>query len=238
MIQRYVAFTFIAALALTTSASASEERALLSVAAADGYSYAWLPTEAGVVLTLPGVRVVLRSGRLFYEVNNKTPIADRAPIYNGEDLMISPALAARLDEIAQRNGSTQGNGSALQPIRIQTQRAYTGPQRPVTIAAKLIPQRSALALSGTGTPYSTLTITLTGDISKDVPIVTIRRATVTVDASGTYFIEMRYGPDTHQRTLLTATVAPATGADAVAHISVDGDPSDIPSTGLDDWPKN
>jgi hypothetical protein len=238
LIQRYIALTFIAALALPMAASANDERSLLSVAAADGYTYAWLPTEAGVVLTLPGVRVVLRSGRLFYEVNNQTPIADRAPIDNGDDLLISPALAAHLDEIAQRNASMNGTGSALRPNRLSNERVYSGPPRPVTIAAKLIPQRFALALSGTGTPYSTLSITLTGAISKDLPIVTIRRATVTVDANGVYAIQMGYGPDAHQRMLLTATAASAAGADAVAHIAVDGEPNGIPATGLDDWPKN
>jgi hypothetical protein len=238
LIQRYIALTFIATCALSTSAYASDDRSLSSVAAADGYSYSWLPTEAGVVLTRPGIRVVLRSGRLFYEVNNATPIADRAPAYNGEDLMISPALAARLGEIAQRASFSSDAQPVRKPAHVASERA-SGTSRPVTVSTKLIPQRFALALSGTGTPNTTLVVTLTGEISRDLPVVTIRRAVVAVDANGTYAIEMLYGPDAHQRMLVTATVTSANGTDrAVAHIAVDGEPNAITSTGLDDWPKN
>jgi hypothetical protein len=238
LIQRYIALTFIATCALSTPAYASDDRSLSSVAAADGYSYSWLPTEAGVVLTRPGLRVVLRSGRLFYEVNNATPIADRAPVSTGDDLMISPALAARLGEIAQRASLSSDTAPFHKTVRIASARVPGTPQ-PVTVATKLVPQRFAIAVSGTGTPNTTLTVTLTGEISRDLPVVTIRRAVATVGANGTYAIEMLYGPDAHQRMLVTATVVSADGTDrAHARIAVDGDPNGVTSTGLDDWPKN
>jgi hypothetical protein len=222
LIQRYIALTFIATCALSTPAYASDDRSLSSVAAADGYSYSWLPTEAGVVLTRPGLRVVLRSGRLFYEVNNATPIADRAPVSTGDDLMISPALAARLGEIAQRASLSSDTAPFHKTVRIASARVPGTPQ-PVTV----------------GTPNTTLTVTLTGEISRDLPVVTIRRAVATVGANGTYAIEMLYGPDAHQRMLVTATVVSADGTDrAHARIAVDGDPNGVTSTGLDDWPKN
>jgi hypothetical protein len=189
LIQRYIALTFIATCALSTAAYANDDRSLSSVAAADGYSYSWLPTEAGVVLTRPGLRVVLRSGRLFYEVNNATPIADRAPVSNGDDLMISPALAARLGEIAQRASLSSDVEPFHKAVRVASARV-SGTPRPVTVTTKLIPQRFAVAVSGTGTPNTTLTVTLTGEISRDLPVVTIRRAVATVAANGTYAIEM------------------------------------------------
>jgi len=229
-------FTFAATCALTSSVSASDERALASVAAADGFTYAWMPTEGAVVLTRPGIRVVLRPGRLFYEVNNATPIADRAPTFNGEDLMISPALAARLYEISQQHVTISSTN--LAPAALAVQRT-AGISRPITIAAQVIPGRLALALSGNGTPNTSITITLTGEMSRELPILLIRRTTVAVDASGTYSIQMGYGPDAHQRTTITATAASATGTDhAIAHILVDGVPTGVTSSGLDDWPKN
>src|SRR5476651_1939292 len=119
MIQRVLVFTFAATCALTSSVYASDERALASVAVADGFTYAWLPTEGAVVLTRPGVRVVLRPGRLFYEVNNATPIADRAPTFNGDDLMISPALAARLHEISQQHATLATSNAASAAFAMQ-----------------------------------------------------------------------------------------------------------------------
>jgi hypothetical protein len=229
LIQRLLVFTFAATCALTSSVNASDDRALASVAAADGFTYAWLPTESGVMLTRPGIRVVLRPGRVFYEVNNATPIADRAPTFNGDDLMISPALAARLHEIAAAHATSIAAPAPL--VRVP------GIPQPLTIATRLVPGRLALIASGTGTPNTSITITLTGEISSDLPIVTIRRSTVTVDASGSYSIEMGYGPDAHPGTKITATVASATGTDhATAHLAVDGS-TGVAATSLDAWPK-
>jgi hypothetical protein len=236
LIQRLLVFTIAAVCVLTSSVCASDDRALASVAAADGFTYAWLPTESGVLLTRPGIRVVLRPGRLFYEVNNATPIADRAPTFNGDDLMISPALAARLREISQQNASLTPTTTA--PAALAGKRV-AGIARPITIATQEIPGRLALAVSGNATPNTSITITLTGSMSTELPVVLIRRTTVAVDATGTYSIEMGYGPDAHQRTAITATAASATGTDrAIARILVDGTPTGVRSSGLDDWPKN
>ena len=238
MINRFLVFTLAATCALTTSVGASDDRALASVAAADGFTYTWLPTEAGVVLTRPGIRVVLHPGRLFYEVNSATPIADRAPTFDGEDLLISPALAARLHEIAKHASSNAAfaPGSTTAPAAVV---GTPGVSRPITIGAKQVPGRMALAISGNGTPTTSITITLTGEISTELPVVLIRRTTVAVDANGTYLVQMGYGPDVHQRTTITATAASVTGTDnAIAHIVVDSSPTGVTSSALDDWPKN
>ncbi len=230
MIQRLLVFTLAATCALTSSVSASDDRALASVAAADGFTYAWLPTESGVMLTRPGIRVVLRPGRLYYEVNNATPIADRAPTFNGDDLMISPALATRLHEIAAERNTPIVASVPIERVPVIS--------RPVTIATRLVPGRLALIASGSGTPNTSITITLTGEISSDLPIVTIRRSTVALDANGTYSIEMGYGPDAHPGTKITATAASATGTGrATAQLVVDGS-TGVTATSLDAWPKN
>jgi hypothetical protein len=238
LINRFLVFTLAATCALTTSVGASDDRALASVAVADGFTYAWLPTEAGVVLTRPGVRVVLHPGRLFYEVNNATPIADRAPTFNGDDLMISPALAARLSEIAKHASS---NAAFAQNTIVAPASTVSAPgvPRPITIGVKQVPGRMALALSGNGTPNTSITITLTGEISNELPVVLIRRTTVAIDSNGTYFTQMSYGPDAHQRTTITATAASADGTDnAIARIAVNSSPTGVISSGMDDWPKN
>lgn len=238
LIQRYIALVFIASIASSSPAIAGDERTLSSVAAADNFTYSWLPTEAGAVLTRPGVRVVIRSGRIFYEVDNATLIADRAPTFNGQDLLISPALAARLDEIAKRSSPSLVSAPASYPARTTIERA-SEKSRPITIETTLIPGRSAMMVKGTGAPNTSLTITLTGEISKELPVVLIRRITVPIDARGTYAVQMSYGPDAHAKTVITVTAASASGTDnAVAHLTVDGSPTGGTSTGLDEWPKN
>ena len=231
MIHRLIVLTFAFTCALTSSVNASSDRALASVAAADGYTYAWLPTESGVTLTRPGIRVVLYVGRRFYEVNNATPIADRAPTFDGEDLRISPALAARLDRIASEDASPTTAPAVVE--------RPTGLARPLTIAASLVPGRMALALNGSGTPGTSITITLTGEISEDLPIVLIRRSTVMVGTDGSYSVQMGYGPDAHAKTAITVTAISASGTDrAVARVLVDFSPNGTTSSGMDGWPKD
>ncbi len=238
MFHRYLAFTFAATCALTTTVAASDERALASVAAADGFTYAWMPTESGVVLTRPGVRVVLRAGQRFYEVNNATPIADRAPTFNGDDLMISPELVARLDDIAHRTSSSRDANAAVEPALANVKRAAEM-SRPITVAVHAVPGRQALALSGTATPNTLLAVALTGEISKDLPVVSIRRINVAVDANGTYATEVGYGPDVHQHMTITVAVSSSNSADrALAHLVIDSAPTGVTSSALDEWPKN
>jgi hypothetical protein len=232
---RIAVTTFVASCLITQPVMASDELRLASVAAADGFTYAWLPTESGVVLTRPGMRVVLRAGRLLYEVNNATPIADRAPRFDGEDLLISPLLAKRLRVIAQQTAitaspATDAAHAALAP----------GPEQPITIAASPVPGKLALAISGSGTPNTSVAITLTGEISRELPAVVLQRAVVPVNAKGTYAVQMAYGFDAHPRTTIIATaVSAADDANrAVAHITVDGGVPGMPTSGLDDWPKN
>ena len=238
MFNRFLAFTFIATCALTTSANASDDRLLASVAAADGFTYAWLPTEGAVELTRPGLRIVLRAGRLFYEVNNATPIADRAPSFDGDDLLISPALAERLHRLsAASSPATEAN--AVRPARLRTATAV----QPITTAVKLVPGRLALAVSGTGPANARIDLTLTAEMSKFLPVLTVRRTTVYAGANGTYAIEMGYGLDAHHGTRFIVTAASASGdARAIAHVTIDETINDnvpgVDSTSLDDWPKN
>ena len=226
----------LAAISMSTHAvSAGEERTLTSVAAADGYTFEWLPTEGGAVLTRPGVRIVLRADRLFYEVNNATPIADRAPEFDGEDLRISPALAERLRQIALRTAAAAPN--PLETVRIASGTAATA--RPLTIDAKQVPGRLALALSGSGTPNAVIAITLTAEMSSELPVVTIRRSTLTVGSDGTYATAVGYGLYIHKGTRLSASAAYASGSGrAVAHVLVNGEVTGVDSTSLDDFPKN
>lgn len=237
MLHRYLVLTIVATCALTTSVRAAEERTLASVAAADGFTYAWLPTESAVVLTRPGVRIVLRPGRLFYEVNNATPVADRAPTFNGTDLLISPALADRLYDVSrQYSNPTPPRANVSVPTAAALSPAVV---KPLTIALKEIVGRTALLLTGTATPNSSVAIELTSEISKDLPIILIRRTTVLVNASGSYSIEMSYGPDAHKHSTITASATSVAIAEpAIAHVVIDGTPTGVTSSMLDEWPKN
>src|SRR5438552_7990943 len=82
---------------------------LASVAARDGYAYQWQPGRSSVVLSRPGIVVVLRPGESVYQENNQTAVADQSPSYSHGDLYVTPALANRLAVLASRSPSMVRN---------------------------------------------------------------------------------------------------------------------------------
>jgi hypothetical protein len=225
-----------ATLALTVRAQADQGLRLATVAAEDGYTYQWLPTEAGAVLARPGVSIVLRAGRLSYEVNNATPIADSAPRFDGRDLIISPKLAQHLRLIAAKYGGPPAE--AMSAATINLGRATAVAEGPVTMHARLIPGREAIAISGTAPANAPLTITLRGEVSTDLPVVVLSRTDLRTATDGSFSAEVYYGQQSAVRTTLVATATTLFGASSAEARVIIGVPSpQIKSSGIDDWPK-
>src|SRR5450755_961491 len=168
---RSVSSIAILTLALNVPAGADQGARLITVAAENGFTYQWIPTEAGAMLARPGVRIIIRAGRLYYDVNDATPIADSAPRFDGRDLIISPRLAEHLRELARKypypaaepSGSIPGDA----PVK--------APAGALTLHALAIPGRDALALRGTGPVNAPLTLTLTAEVSTDMPVLVLSR---------------------------------------------------------------
>ncbi|MGD0472545.1 MAG: hypothetical protein ABSB70_04940 [Candidatus Velthaea sp.] len=226
-------------LALTVSAQADQGLRLATVAAEDGFTYQWMPTEAGAVLARPGVRVVIRAGRLFYEVNNANPIADSAPRFDGRDLIISAKLAEHLRLIAAKYAISGAKDRVVsQPADMSAAMGSNTAEGPLTLQAKAIPGHEALALRGTAPANATLTVTLRGEVSTDLPVVVLSRKDITTATDGTFSAEVYYGQQSHVRTTLVATVTTLSGASsAEARVTVGVPSPQIKSSGLDDWPK-
>jgi hypothetical protein len=226
-------------LALTVCAQADQSLRLATVAAEDGFTYQWIPTEAGAILARPGVRVVIRAGRLFYEVNNATPIADSAPRFDGRDLIISQKLAEHLRLIAAKY-ATSALKEPVGAVPGDARRA-TGSnvaEGPLTLHARLIPGREAIALRGTAPANAPLAITLRGEVSTDLPVVVLSRTAITTATDGSFSAEVYYGQQSAVRTTLVATVTTLSGASSAEARVIVGVPSpQIKSSGLDDWPK-
>jgi hypothetical protein len=236
---RFVSSLAALSLALSVPANADKGLRLSMVAAQNGFTYEWMPTEAGAMLARPGVRIILRAGRLFYEVNNATPIADIAPRFDGRDLIVSQRLATHLHEIALKYSS-----SALITATESTtgesdaQDALNNMSAAMTLTARRIPGRDALELRGTGPADVPLTITLRGELSADLPIVVLSRKSIKTATDGTFSAEVEYGQDSHVHTTLAAMATTLSGASSAEARIVIGVPSpQIKSSILDDWPK-
>lgn len=216
------------AFALTSSAGAADTVRLSTIAAQYGYTYQWMTDEAGATLARPGVRIVIRAGRQSYEVNDRTPITPIAPRFDGRDLVISQALAEHLRLIALKYPYPPP-----EPL-VPAEAPVTGA---LTINARQIPGRDALLLTGTGPANAPVTITLTGELSTDIPVVTLLRKTVFVATDGTYSAEAYYGQDTHYGTYLAATATSVDGVSGAAtRVTISVPSHQIKSSAFDVWP--
>jgi hypothetical protein len=199
------------------AAAAERSVPLARVAAETGYTYAWLPGEASVSLTRPGVVVVFRAGEQLYRVGDRMISADRAPEFDGTDLVISPATVAALRSIAL--------AFPVPPPPRLAPAAATSASGALTVDLFFVPGRDAVGVRGQGPADLPITITLTGEISRDIPVVVLSRTSVRTGADGTYeaIIGTSSGAPPGTSIVATATslpgVTPASKRIVVGHTS-------------------
>jgi hypothetical protein len=196
------AITLIAAVA-APAAAAETSIPLARVAAENGYAYAWLAGEGAVSLSRPGVVVILRAGQKLYRVGDRVISADRAPYYDGTDLVVSAAVAANLRRLAQAYPVPPP------PFAPPTQTAaVTGS---LSVEARQVAGRDAIAISGRGPADAPVYVTLTGEISRDLPVVVLSRILTRVKPDGTYEAEAGISSAPPRDTVVIATVTSVTG---------------------------
>ncbi len=196
------ALTFIAAVA-APAVAAEPSIPLARIAAENGYAYAWLAGEGAVSLSRPGVVVVLRAGQKLYRVGDRVLSADRAPYYDGTDLVVSQAVAANLRRLAQEFPLPPGS---LAP---PTQTApITGT---LTVEARQVAGRDAIVVSGRGPADVPVLVTLTGEISRDLPVVVLSRVTTHIKPDGSYTADIGISSAPPPDTVVIATVTSVTG---------------------------
>ncbi len=155
---------------------------LASVAARAGYAYQWQPGHSYVVLSRPGIVVVLRPGESVYQVNNQTAVADESPSYSRGDLYVTPALANRLAVLAGRSPSMvriAGGPTVVAQSDISAHGA-------ITLEAQPLQGAEAISIDGTAPPNAPVTITLLATVSSDVPTIVVSRQDVVTDVNGRF----------------------------------------------------
>ena len=196
------ALSFIAAVTAPVVA-AEPSIPLTRIATENGYTYAWLAGEGAVSLSRPGVVVVLRAGQKLYRVGDRVVSADRAPYYDGTDLVVSQSVAANLRRIAQAFPLPPA------PLAPPTQTApITGS---LSVEARQVAGRDAIAVSGRGPADVPVFVTLTGEISRDLPVVVLARITTRVKPDGSYEADIGISSAPPPDTVVIATVTSVTG---------------------------
>ena len=194
--------TFIAAVA-APAVAAEPSVPLTRVAAENGYVYAWLAGEGAVSLSRPGVVVVLRAGQKLYRVGDRVISADSAPYYDGTDLVVSQVVAANLRRLAQAFPVPPP------PIAPPTQTAaVTGS---LSVEARQVAGRDAIAVRGRGPADAPVYVTLTAEISRDLPVVVLSRVATRVKPDGSYAADIGISSAPPRDTVVIATVSSVTG---------------------------
>ena len=150
---------------------------LQRVAGQAGYAYAWSASASEVTLSRPGLAIVLRPGNRRYQINDRVAYASDAPVYESGDLLISDDVAAELRTLAGRTPVSR----AMEGTRIGTVTGNVGGA--LTLTAHPATGRDAIVVDGTAPAALPVTITLTGTISRDIPVVTFNRVTLATDGN-------------------------------------------------------
>jgi len=208
------AFLALVASQMTVAAQA-RDYSLASVAAALGYTYAYLGPEDAVALSRPGVTIVIRPGERLYDVNDDTEAIDGpAPRFERSDLLVSDAFVVRLRQIAQRYPVQPGDRTVTTvtkplPGALLSQAQATGAIGDLSV--RQVPGTQKLAVSGKAPPNLPITLTLVGAFSAEIPDVVLSRTTVTSDASGSFEKTLSIAPGYFRGALLTLVASSVSG---------------------------
>jgi hypothetical protein len=176
---------------------------LARLAVQDGYTYAWLADEAGVQLSKPGVVIEFRAGQTLYRVGDRVLAADVPPYFNGSDLVVSASVAEQLARIAQAY-------PIVTPPPAPPPAATSGTGA-LTVEARIANGMEAVAIRGHGPANVPITVTLTGEISRDLPVVVLSRTATRTASDGTYSVIVGIAAGPPRGSTIVATVTSLTG---------------------------
>lgn len=203
---------------------------LARIAVQDGYTYAWLADEAGVQLSKPGVVIELRAGQTLYRVGDRVFAADVPPYYNGSDLVVSPSVAEQLARIAQ--------AYPVLPPPPPVPAPPTSGSGALTVEARIANGKEAVAIRGRGPANVPITVTLTGEISWDLPVVVLSRTTARTADDGTYSVIIGIAAGPPRGSTIVATVTSLAGiTPGSARLQLDRPSPNIQGSPLDADPQ-
>ena len=198
----------------------------MRVAENAGYVYSWSTSASEVTLSRPGLTVVLRPGTRRYEVNERVEYASEAPVYENGDLTVPADVANELRTLAGRTPDARAmegarTGSVFTPVSA----TLSGT---LSVTARATTGREAISIDGTAPASVPVTLTLVGQVSRDIPDVLIRRFTLVADGS-TFHATIPVAPAMPRgsHVIVTATSLPGI-APVSASVLIDA-----PNPGLD-----
>lgn len=223
----------IATLALTLPAlpaGAAAGVALSTVAAHDGYTYQWSAVGGSVVLSRPGITVVLRPGESVYQVNDHLEVANTTPRYLHGDVYVSRALAGRLDALARRSYSPSLPRSAETV-------AATGStaQGSISLEARQLQGAEAIAVNGQAPANAPITLTLLAIVSSEIPTIVVSRHDVVADGSGRFHTTIPIASAYERGTILRVVATSAPGVASATAQLVTGAPNSGVSVPLENY---
>ena len=161
-------------------AGAAQRESLATVAAHSGYRYHWSTQGSAVVLSRPGIVVVLRPGSQVYEVNDHDEVADAAPSFSRGDLYVTPSLAAHLQALARRFSPAAAHGAGT------LSNGDANVRGSITMEARQLQGSEAITVEGSAPASAPVTITLLAVVSSEIPTVVVSRNDVVTDANGRF----------------------------------------------------
>lgn len=191
---------------------------LRGVAAKDGYTMRWLGPERSVALSRNGIVIVMHPGSVLYDVDSHAELADVAPVNTGHgDLVISNALAARLNALAAQSTSADPapTGRVVVPVEVASQGS-------VVVSAHLIPGRHALSVDGIAPRNARVTLTLFATLAPDLPTVFLKRNDVQADINGRFAAVVSLAPDFLSGSLVTLYATSEGVQTGSTHVELDG----------------
>jgi hypothetical protein len=196
-------------------ANAADMLALSGVARAYGFTYASQSTQRAVVLTRPGLSLLIRAGDPRYQVNDEVWYLT-SPVFRNNQIFVDAAFERIVADLAAAHpwpapaapmlASVSGDPAAAPPK--------------LTVSATYVDGSEAIDVSGTGPANFPVSVVLKGRMSRDLPIVTLTHAIVFADASGRYEVVLPAGSIVLQNTTFFATASGRGMEPVTAHVDI------------------
>jgi hypothetical protein len=197
---------------------------LTSVARAANLQYEWLAAQRAVQLSGPGLVLVIRPGNVVYDVNQRVELADTAPQYVNNELIVSPALAKHIEQIASVAWNAYSRQQAELSHQFMATHSAVVPVTHGSIVLHVQPLKGqeALLVTGEAPPSVPVRITLLATLSSDIPNVLLSRNDIVSNTDGTFQAIVPIAPDYLKQSFVHVLATSLPGVDsASAQILVD-----------------
>lgn len=200
-----------------------------------GYTYTWIASESAVVLTRPGVYVLVRTGNPLYDVNESVESTVVPPQYRDNDIYVGSALVARLRALALKDAP---RAVRAEPFGAAPAAAAAPPAGSLTLSATPTGVSDVVTVSGSGPANVPLTITLSADIARDLPRVVLSRTKTGTDGAGKFSIAIPTAPLHFQGSLVLVSATSLPGVREAQTSFVLGPPSPGIAHPVDELPRD